>query len=69
MYVLSTKGAVIVAEAGRQFKELARTEMGEPLFASPAFANQRIFLRGSKNLYCIGESDRKLAKTGEAQVP
>lgn len=69
LYVLSTKGTVIVTEAGRQFKELARTEMGEPLFASPAFVNQRIFLRGSKNLYCIGESDRKLAKAQEAPAP
>lgn len=68
-YVLSTKGAVIVAEAGRQFKELARTEMGEPLFASPAFANQRIFLRGSKHLFCLGLTEGNLAKAPGANKP
>jgi hypothetical protein len=42
-----------VAEAGRQFKEIARTQLPDRFIASPAFANSRMFLRGETNLYCI----------------
>ena len=69
LYVIGTKGAVIVMEAGRQFKQLARTEMGESVSASPAFASNRIFLRGLKHLYCVGAKEEKLAKNLEATRP
>ncbi len=61
LYLVSIKGSVLVAEAGRAFKELARNEMGEAIFASPAFVGGRIFMRGVKHLFCIGEEE-KLAR-------
>ena len=33
---------------------LARNELGEKTFASPAISHGQIFLRGGQNLYCIG---------------
>ncbi|MEK7685662.1 MAG: PQQ-binding-like beta-propeller repeat protein [Verrucomicrobiota bacterium] len=62
LYLFGTKGAAIVLQAGRQFQELARTEMGESIYASPAFVQNRIFIRGSKTLFCIGAKEEKLAK-------
>ena len=48
------KGALVVVDAARQFKELARSPLNEPVFASPAFAQGKIFVRSLKHLICIG---------------
>lgn len=55
LYVLGQKGTAVVVEAARQFKELFRTEMGDAFHASPAFAPDRIVLRGVTNIWCVGE--------------
>jgi len=62
LYIFGTKGAAVVLEAGRGFKQLARTEMDDKFFASPAFAGGQLFLRGLKHLYCIGEKGAAAAK-------
>lgn len=54
LYLISTQGVVVVAAVGKEFKELARSELGEPVSASPAFVRNRIFIRGQRHLYCIG---------------
>ena len=56
LYLLSADGTLIVAQAGLEYKEVARSELGDTCHASPAFADGRIFIRGKKDLYCIGES-------------
>ncbi|MHC4755798.1 MAG: outer membrane protein assembly factor BamB family protein, partial [Planctomycetota bacterium] len=58
IYLLSEKGVMIIVEAGTEFKELARAELSERCYASPAFADGRIYIRGVENLYCIGTADR-----------
>jgi outer membrane protein assembly factor BamB len=55
LYLFGQKGTAIVVAASRQFKELFRTEMADGFHASPAFAENRIFLRGVTNVYCLGE--------------
>jgi outer membrane protein assembly factor BamB len=55
VYVLSEKGVMFIIEAGPEYKELARCELGEGCYASPAFADGRIYIRGLENLYCIGK--------------
>ena len=45
---------LVVVEVARKFKELARSPLGEPVFASPAFAHNKIFVRSMKRLICIG---------------
>jgi outer membrane protein assembly factor BamB len=57
LYLLSEKGVMYIAEAGAEYKQLAKCELGEKCLASPAFANGRIYIRGIKNLYCIGNSN------------
>lgn len=60
LYLFGLKGTALVVEAGRQFKELFRTEMGDTFEASPAFADGRIFVRGETNLWCLGNSPERL---------
>ena len=55
VYLLSEKGTMFIVEAGHEYKELARCELGEECRASPAFADGRIYIRGQENLYCIGK--------------
>ena len=57
LYLLSEKGTMFIVEAGAEYKELAKCELDEDCNASPAFADGRIYIRGVKNLYCIGNSD------------
>jgi hypothetical protein len=57
LYLLSEKGVMFIVEAGPEYKELAKCELGEDCCASPAFADGRIYIRGLENLYCIGNTD------------
>jgi len=56
LYLLDMKGVMHIAEVGPEYKEITTCALGEECFASPAFANGRIYIRGDKNLYCIGEA-------------
>jgi len=58
LYLFGQKGRAVVVEAGPQFKELFRTEMGDAFHASPAFAQDKMFLRGVTNMFCIEVSKR-----------
>ena len=53
LYLLSEEGVMFIAQAGPEYKELARCELGEKCYASPAFVNGRIYIRSEQNLYCI----------------
>jgi outer membrane protein assembly factor BamB len=59
LYLFGQKGTAIVAEAGRQFKELYRTDMGDVFHASPAFTQDKIILRGVTNLWCLAKQPSK----------
>jgi outer membrane protein assembly factor BamB len=58
LYLFGQKGAAIVAEAGRQFKEVFRTDMPDVFHASPAFMQDKIILRGTTNLWCLGRAPK-----------
>ena len=53
LYMLSDSGVMFIAQAGAEYKELARCEIGEKCYASPAFMDGRIYIRGEENLFCI----------------
>jgi len=57
LYLLSEKGVMFIIEAGTEYKELDRCELGEDCYASPALMDGRIYVRGGDNLYCIGSRD------------
>jgi outer membrane protein assembly factor BamB len=55
VYFTNEDGVVTVVKAGPKFELLAKNPIGERVIASPAAAGGRIYLRGDKHLYCIGE--------------
>jgi outer membrane protein assembly factor BamB len=55
VYLATKEGNVKVWRAGPSFELLADNEMGETIVASPAISNGRIYLRGEKHLFAIGE--------------
>jgi outer membrane protein assembly factor BamB len=59
VYLFSQKGTAFVVEAGREFKELFRTEMGDVFHASPAVSRHGIVLRGERFLWCLGQKAGK----------
>jgi outer membrane protein assembly factor BamB len=50
----SEDGDTFIVKAGPKHEIIGTNSVGEPVYASPAIADGRIFIRGEKNLYCIG---------------
>ena len=50
----SEDGDTFMIKAGPKHEVVGTNSVGEPVYASPAIADGRIFIRGEKNLYCIG---------------
>jgi outer membrane protein assembly factor BamB len=50
----SEDGDTFIVKAGPKHEILGTNSVGEPVYASPAIADGRIYIRGEKNLYCIG---------------
>jgi outer membrane protein assembly factor BamB len=55
LLLASTKGHVILIEGAREFKETARVKLEDAFYASPALVDGRVYLRGTTNLWCLGE--------------
>ena len=53
---VSEDGDAFVIKPGPQHEILRTNPLGEQVFASPAIAQGRIFIRGAHNLYCIGKA-------------
>ena len=55
IYVIDLAGVVHIFGAAAEYEEIGTVALGEPVYATPAFTDGRIYIRGDKNLYCIGE--------------
>jgi len=55
--VASVPGIVTVIQADDKLKILTRRDFGEKIFATPAIAENRIYLRTLGHLYALGERD------------
>jgi outer membrane protein assembly factor BamB len=55
IYFLNDYGVMNVVKAGPEFQRVAQNELGEKTFASPAISDGRLFIRGDKHLFCLGE--------------
>jgi len=53
LYAVADNGETSVLEAAPAFKVLARNALGENVQASPAIADQKIFIRTEKHLFCL----------------
>jgi outer membrane protein assembly factor BamB len=48
-------GTTLVVAAGKErFQEVSRNTVGEPVYATPAISQGRIFIRSAAHLFCIG---------------
>ncbi len=54
IYLFTKEGIGLVFEAANEFKEIARSKMGEEIQATPALTEGRIFVRGRTNLFALG---------------
>lgn len=54
LYCIDRNGVVVVIEAGREFKLLARNELGEASCATPAVAGGVMYLRTESRLFSLG---------------
>jgi outer membrane protein assembly factor BamB len=54
VYFLNDVGVMNVVKPGSEFLRVAKNELGERTFASPAISQGQIILRGDKHLFCIG---------------
>jgi outer membrane protein assembly factor BamB len=59
VYFVGRKGTTQVIANSEKFEILATNVLNDEIDASPAIAGDQIFLKGKKNLYCIGESSAK----------
>lgn len=54
LYCIDRTGTTVIVDAAREFKLIGQPELGEKSDCTPAFANGVMYIRGQKNLYCIG---------------
>ena len=57
VYLLADDGITKVVRPGEALDLVAENELGEYCYASPAFSQGQMFIRGEKNLYCIGQKN------------
>jgi len=55
VYFLNMEGLATVVAAANEFRLLAENRLDDITLASPAVSSGRIYLRGHKTLYCLGE--------------
>ncbi|MBL8229242.1 MAG: PQQ-binding-like beta-propeller repeat protein [Bryobacterales bacterium] len=54
VFFVSNEGKISVVRSGAQWEPLATVDLGEPVFATPALAGARLYVRSEGQLYCFG---------------
>jgi outer membrane protein assembly factor BamB len=55
IYIASEEGVVVVLDAGERLKVLAANKLDGAILATPALANDNIYVRTEKHLYAFGK--------------
>ncbi len=55
IYAIDLEGIVHIFKVAEAYEELGTIPMGEPVHATPAIVNGRIYIRSEEHLYCIGQ--------------
>jgi outer membrane protein assembly factor BamB len=55
IYSINDDGEINVIKPDVKFNRVAKYELGEPCYASPAISEGQVFLRGFQHLICIGQ--------------
>jgi outer membrane protein assembly factor BamB len=59
VFLVSERGRLTVVTAAGEWKELATADFGENVYATPALADGRVYLRTTGHLYCLGRPSGK----------
>lgn len=51
---IGENGEVVVFKAAKEFEPVSKANLGEAVFASPAVADGKVFIRGTSHLFCFG---------------
>jgi hypothetical protein len=54
VYFLNDDGVTHVVRPGPTYDLVARNELPEKTFASPAISDGHLFIRGERSLFCVG---------------
>ena len=54
IYFANEDGLVMVVRAGKDWTVIASNDLGEPIYATPALSDGRIYVRGAKSLFSFG---------------
>lgn len=55
IYAINREGQILVFKAATTYTPVSTFELNEPVSATPAIANDRMYVRGQKSLYCLGK--------------
>jgi len=55
IFMMDNDGVMRIYEFGKEMKLISENKLGEHAGTTPAFADGKIYIRGDKNLYCIGK--------------
>jgi outer membrane protein assembly factor BamB len=55
IYSITEAGTIYIFKAAKQFELVSKFELGEGVMASPAVSDGKLYIRGEKNLFCIGK--------------
>jgi hypothetical protein len=67
VYAVDEDGVVYVFQAATTFTLLAKNAMGEQVLASPAVADNKLYVRGKSHLYCIGKQPAVKGEQGKVR--
>ncbi|MBI3879188.1 MAG: PQQ-binding-like beta-propeller repeat protein [Verrucomicrobia bacterium] len=62
VYAINDDGVTTVVKPGPAFNAVAKGELGDKVFASPALSGGQVFVRGEKTLYCLGGAKGSVAQ-------
>jgi len=54
LFMMDNDGVMRIYDFAKEMNMISENELGETAGTTPAFADGRIYVRGEKNLYCIG---------------
>jgi outer membrane protein assembly factor BamB len=55
LFMMDNDGVMRIYEFAKEMKLISENKLGEKAGTTPAFADGKIYIRGDKNLYCIGK--------------
>jgi outer membrane protein assembly factor BamB len=55
VYLMDKTGTMHIFKADKEFSVIGEPKLGEKSACTPAFSEGRIYIRGEKNLYCVGK--------------